>query len=385
VPFAVLSLGLILPLGPARGQSLSERIREVASTASGFTLREELEEGALQAGRRMTFPADLQEGADVLVVGFCDSSCSDLDLSILDPSGTEIGNDRLPDAQPVLILTPKVEGTHQIQVEMVSCSLEPCRFAVGIMERGPGEGGSGGEGMADRLNRFRSELLQEGFMEVGSPETGSLDQDQEIRFPVSLTAGLEYRVAGVCDNDCEDMDLALYDPSGDEVVSDILVNPLPLLSLAPAATGEYRLAVLLVSCSIEPCEFLVSTFVKGENVGPGGAPITGTLVLLETHQGTLEAGDEITEDGKATDRYTVRAEAGQTILADLRSPDFDTYLILDGPETRLEENDDWGDDTMHSHIEVVAPTTGLYSILVTTFLAEEMGEYTLQIAVVEGS
>jgi len=34
---------------------------------------------------------------------------------------------------------------------------------------------------------------------------------------------------------------------------------------------------------------------------------------------------------------------------------------------------------------LVAPASGIYSVLVTTFLAEESGEYTLQIAVVEGS
>jgi hypothetical protein len=381
----MLLLSLLLPHGPAQGQSLSRQMREFASTASGFTLREVLEEGALQAGRQMTFPAELVEGVDYMVVGFCDSSCTDMDLSIADPTGEEIGNDYLPDAQPVLIVTPEMGGMHQIQVEMVSCSSEPCRFAVGILEGELGEGEPVGEDMEDRLNRFRSELLQEGFTEVGDPEAGSLGQDQEIRFPISLTAGLEYRIAGVCDNDCDDMDLLLFDPSGQEVVSDILVDAVPFLSFAPTATGEYRMAVLMVDCRIEPCGFSVSTFVMGGGVGPGGVPIGGTLVLHETHEGTLEAGDEILEDGKSADRYTVRAEAGQTIIADLRSPDFDTYLILEGPGDTVEENDDWGDDTMHSHLELVAPASGVYSVLVTTFLAEESGEYTLQIAVVEGS
>ena len=69
---------------------------------------------------------------------------------------------------------------------------------------------------------------------------------------------------------------------------------------------------------------------------------------------------------------------------DVRSPEFDTYLILETPTGDQERNDDWADDTMHSHIELVAPVTGTYSVLVTSFAAGEIGPYTLQIAVVEG-
>ncbi|MGD8360933.1 MAG: peptidase, partial [Gemmatimonadota bacterium] len=62
-----------------------------------------------------------------------------------------------------------------------------------------------------------------------------------------------------------------------------------------------------------------------------------------------------------------------------------TYLILETPAGEQERNDDWGDDTMHSHIELVAPEAGTYSVLVTSFMADEVGEYTLQVAVVAGS
>jgi hypothetical protein len=378
-------LALLVPT-PTQGQSLAEKVREFASTASGYTLRAGMEEGALQESRQVTFPAELDEGVDYLVVGFCDTSCTNLDLSVLDPSGAEIGNDYLPDAQPVVLVRPGEGGVHQVLAEMVSCNAEPCRFVVGILEGEPGEGDPSGGDMLDRLNRFRWEILEDGFTEVGSPEAGNLGEDQEIRFPVSLTAGVDYRIAGVCDNDCDDLDLVLYDPSGLEVASDFFTDAVPLLSFTLANTVEgHRIAVIMVRCRIEPCGFLVSTFARGEGLGPGGVPIAGTPVLHETHQGSVEDGDEILEDGKSADRYTVRAEAGQTIIADLRSPDFDTYLTVEGPAGIREENDDWGDDTMHSHIEIVAPAAGVYSVVVTTFLAEERGEYTLQIALVEGS
>lgn len=384
--WGLMVCSLLATPGPGHAQSPRELIRAFAFTASGFELRADVQEGSLQAGGRVSLPTQLRAGVDYMVAGFCDSSCTNLDLSVLDPSGEEVGSDRLPDAQPVLILTPRVGGLHQIEVEMAGCSTEPCRYAVGVLEGGMREEPwPPGEDMHDRLNRFRSELLDAGFTEAGSSEAGSLGQDQEIRFPVSLTEGLEYRLAGVCDNDCGDLDLVLYDPSGEEIASDLLADAIPFLTVTPSATGVYRVAVIMVSCAVEPCGFTLSTFVSGEGIGPGGVPVAGRVVLKETHQGRLETGDEVLEEGEYFDRYTVAAEAGQTVIVDLRSPAFDTYLILDGPEGFREENDDWADDTMHSHIEMVAPADGEYSVLVTTFLAEEVGSYTLEIAVVEGS
>jgi len=320
-----------------------------------------------------------------MVVGFCDPACTDLDLSILDPVGEEVGNDYLPDPQPVLMLTPKISGTFQIQVEMVTCSAEPCEFAVGILEGEiPAELGLMGGDMEDRLNLFRSNLEGEGFTEVGSPEAGSLDADQEMRFPLALAASVEYRLAGVCDNDCDDLDLILYGPAGEEVASDLLVDAVPMLTLTPTSTGTYRLAVVMVGCRIGPCGFMVGIFAKGEGLGPVGVPVAGNVLLAETHQGNLEEGDDQMEEGEFYDEYSIQAQAGQTILLDLRSPDFDTFLILQAPGGDEEQNDDWEGDSMHSRIELVAPETGTYAVRVTSFIEGETGAYTLEVAVVEG-
>ena len=383
---ALLLLTVSLQPTLVAAQTPGQKIQEFVATASGYTLRPNPEEGSLQAGRQMAFPAELLVGGDYMVVGFCDDDCTDLDLAVLDPFGEEVESDYLPDSQPVLMVRPEVRGMYQIRVDMVSCAAEPCGFAVGILEGGiRGDPGSLGQDMEDRLSLFRVELTEEGFTEVGSPESGNLDEDQEIRFPVSLVEGLEYKLTGVCDNDCEDLDLVLLNPDEQEVASDLLSDAIPLVTVTPTSSGEYRIAVRMVTCTIEPCGFTVSTFARGGGLGPGGVAITGNIVLEETHQGTLEAGDERLREGEYFDQFSIRAESGQIIIVDLRSPDFDTYLILEGPGAEQERNDDWGDDTMHSHIELVAPDTGTYSVLVTTFLAEEVGEYTLQIAVVEGS
>jgi hypothetical protein len=383
---SALLLTLCIPPTALLAQTPLQKIQDFAATASGYTLRPDPEVGALQAGRQILFPVEMAVGADYMVVGFCDADCTDMDLAVLGPLGDELESDILPDAQPIVMVRPEVRGMFQIRVDMVGCDSEPCAFAVGILEGEMGEGlGPMGQNMEDRLNLFRSELTGEGFTEIGEPESGSLDQDQEIRFSLTLLEGLQYKLVGVCDNDCENLDLVLFGPGGEEVASDRLSDAIPLLTVTPTVGGEHRMAVQMTTCTIEPCGFIVSTFVTGGSFGPGGVAVTGNIVLEETHQGTLEAGDQRLREGEYYDEFSVQADSGQTIIVDLRSPEFDTYLIVETPAGEQERNDDWGDDTMHSHIEMVAPEAGTYSVLVTSFMADEVGEYTVQIAVVSGS
>lgn len=381
-----LALLTVLAPGPVNAQTPADLVRQFAETASGFTLRGDIEVGALPAGRQISFPLSLTGGQDYMMVGFCDNDCEDMDLVLLDGSGTELESDYLVDAQPVLVYTPGSSGVYNIRLDMVTCTIEPCNYAVGIFEGDLGnEFGLAGADMSERMEVFREEMSSQGYTEMGSPERGALNSDQEIRFPVRLLAGMDYQVLGVCDNDCEDMDLIIYDPSGQTVDSDVLTDAVPMLELTASVSGEYRIAALMITCTVEPCGYLVSTFVRGDGMAPGGIAVSGTIVSEATHRGALEPGDDQLREGEYFDEYTIQAEAGQRVIVDLRSPDFDTYLILEAPGGESERNDDYEGDTMHSHVEMVATRGGTFSILVTTFSAESIGDYTLQVAVVEGS
>ncbi len=386
-PLITLLLILLLsaPGGEAQGQTPTEQVQSFIQNTSGFTLMGNVESGSLRDDREILFPVQLSPGRGYMVVGFCDSDCTDLDLVLLDPSGVEVTSDILLDAAPLISFTAETSGRYQVKVVMVSCSVEPCGYAVGIME-GSGEGtpGLGGD-MDTRMRSFRTEYHTDGFAEAGQMETGALQEGQEIRFPVTLQEGLEYRVVGVCDNDCQDLDLILFDSRGAEVEADRLTDAIPILEFTPPSTGEYRVAASMVTCTIEPCAYQVAFFVRGEGVGPGGTIVSGSVVSDATHRGRLESGDPRLKEGEYFDEYQVEARAGQTIILDLRSDDFDTYLILEGPGDVSERNDDWEGETRHSHLEWVAGTSGTYSIVVTSFSSGATGGYTLRALVVEGS
>ncbi len=373
---------LLLPLSLS-AQTPSERVRAFAEERTGYTLVGNVETGSLNADREGLFPVELESGSRYVVVGFCDDDCGDLDLVLLDPSGTEVTSDVLADAEPVLSFTAEASGRYQIRIVMVDCSVGPCAYAVGVYAGGEGDLPELARDMEGRLARFRAEYESQGFTEMGEPKNGTLTTGQEIRFPLALRAGLEYRIVAACDNDCEDLDLLLFDATGKEATSDVLGDAIPVLQVTPDAAGEYRVAVLMVTCTAEPCGYEVLTFARGEGVGPGGAVVTGTVVSDVTHRGRLEAGDQKLREGEYYDEYTVEAQAGQTIIVDLRSDDFDTYLILEVQGGDSERNDDHGDEPRHSHIEMVAPATGTYSILVTSFSADETGGYVLRAMVTQ--
>ena len=125
-------------------------------------------------------------------------------------------------------------------------------------------------------------------------------------------------------------------------------------SFAPSATGSYALSIAV----------------------DGTDPPTGTeTVILDVTQ-QLESTD-IVNGGRYEDEYPVQLIRGVTYRVDLRSSRFDTFLEMSGPDLR-EQNDD-ADSLNHSALEVQAPATGEYRIVVTSYSAGETGTYDLDV------
>jgi hypothetical protein len=360
-----------------------DRVHDFLESASGFHLLGTINEGVLKSGQSMAIRATLFEGSDYMVVGYCDDACTNLDLTLFDPSGKEIQADRLPDSEPILTITAEVSGDYVIQVDTGECSVDGCEIAVGILGGSPEPGVSPGEDMAARLTLFGAELMSMGFTKFGDERRGSLNTDQTITVPFLLQEGWEYRMTGVCDRDCFDLDLVLLDPRGAEVASDVFEDALPILAHAPDTTGEHQVEVIMVACDVEPCAFRIATYAKEKDVVPGRTTFSGELVFLETHHGELDPGDERLPSGAYLDVFEVEAPPGQRIIVDRRSDDFDTLLRLLDPEGEGKESDIDGEDPGHSHIEIVTLKEGSYSIQVTSLSPESSGAYFLQIAVVE--
>ena len=97
---------------------------------------------------------------------------------------------------------------------------------------------------------------REGGVEMLSQQ-GNLDEGATVSIAVELTAGQRYVFEAKCDGDCTDLDLVLHDAADAEVVSDELLDALPLVEYTSGVGGGYRLDVRMVACSIEPCGYKV--------------------------------------------------------------------------------------------------------------------------------
>lgn len=92
--------------------------------------------------------------------------------------------------------------------------------------------------------------------------TGSLPDNETEMVQLDLDVGMEYQIMGACDEDCTDLDLTLYDGNGNVIDSDVLDDDVPVVSVAVARSGVFRLRVSMVSCSEEPCRYGIGVFGK---------------------------------------------------------------------------------------------------------------------------
>ena len=103
--------------------------------------------------------------------------------------------------------------------------------------------------------------------------------------------------------------------------------------------------------------------------------------VKETHRGRLEEGDSAhPQDGSYYDFYTFDTKEGFSIVIEMSSDDFDSYLLLNAPNgEQLAQNDDVSEDDLNARIAITAPTDGTYTVFANSRSDGETGGYTLSI------
>jgi hypothetical protein len=99
--------------------------------------------------------------------------------------------------------------------------------------------------------------------------------------------------------------------------------------------------------------------------------------------GELGLNDTQRRSGKYEDVYTLQGRRGDRVQLDLRSTDFDSYLVVTGPEGFTLSNDDaeGGGEALDSRLVLQLPADGAYRVSVTSFRPGETGGYRLAAAV----
>ncbi len=92
---------------------------------------------------------------------------------------------------------------------------------------------------------------------------GVLPASSMMMLELKLAAGESYFIAGVCDQDCGDLDLEIFDDvNGESVDEDVEDDDVPMLEFTAPRTGQYMLAVRMVKCEAQNCYFGLRIFRK---------------------------------------------------------------------------------------------------------------------------
>ena len=120
--------------------------------------------------------------------------------------------------------------------------------------------------------------------------------------------------------------LMVIAPSGDKKENDDFngSNTRSRLELALEETGTYRVVVTSYKKDEAGAYELR---IDASGAAGGGSPEPGVRV----ESGRLAAGDTTLRSGEYRDSYTFAGRRGQTVTVDLRSADFDPYLIVIDP------------------------------------------------------
>jgi hypothetical protein len=302
----------------------------------------------LNEGQTQSYPISLVRGRNYTIGGVCDNDCPDLDIKLMDPNGREVATDVLTDSVPLVQHQATMNGTYNVRVIMYDCNISPCSAGLTIM----GSGGGGGDSrpsqtvgqydqqVNNQLDTF--ERGQSGATRLFRSPIFRLNESATQDYPVTLIAGVPYKIAGVCDNDCPDLDIKLLDSRGNELASDSLTDSLPIVSYRPGQSGEYRVRVVMYDCNVAPCSAGLTVMATGPastNSGASGSSDFDQQVInqLNTMESNASGMSRLFRspifrlNEGATQDYPVAMRSGQSYMiggvCDNDCPDLDIKLL----------------------------------------------------------
>jgi hypothetical protein len=103
-------------------------------------------------------------------------------------------------------------------------------------------------------------MASQGFVPaVPQPFDGSLADDARQTFPITLMSG-DYRLVGVCDQDCGDLDLIVKAPDGTIISQDQASDPTPIVPITVPVAGQGFVEVVMYNCNVSPCFYTVMLY-----------------------------------------------------------------------------------------------------------------------------
>jgi hypothetical protein len=115
-----------------------------------------------------------------------------------------------------------------------------------------------------QINAVIAAARAAGFHLIVSNQRGQMfGAGSRVSFVVYLQQGARYRIDGRCDSDCRDLDMALLDSNGRELIADRDYDDIPGFSFTAPYTGGYVVTLELAHCRSYRCQ--VGAVVMGSS------------------------------------------------------------------------------------------------------------------------
>lgn len=116
-------------------------------------------------------------------------------------------------------------------------------------------------GLVDRLlTKADGVYALHDYAKAGWEKQGILRKGAEASFTLTLTGGKEYSLIGVCDADCENLDIYVTDDKGVEITRDVETDDYPVVYIKRGGAVTLNVRVVMVGCKDSPCEYGLKTF-----------------------------------------------------------------------------------------------------------------------------
>jgi hypothetical protein len=113
--------------------------------------------------------------------------------------------------------------------------------------------------VTQQLDTITGMMIANGLAKTHTYQIGSLRVGETKSFPVRLQPG-RYIIVASCDNDCQDVDLAVYDVSGRLISSDIQADDKPAVGVVVQSAGEASVVVRMHRCRTQVCWFGIGIY-----------------------------------------------------------------------------------------------------------------------------
>ncbi len=132
-------------------------------------------------------------------------------------------------------------------------------IAPDAQSQNPGE--SDDSGFIKQIEQQLQNIEQQsGHKMLRTPYIGKLSPKHYTERNLLINSRTPYAFVGVCDNDCRDLDLELYDENGNLIDKDFEDDDLPQVSVTADWTGTFKLKVLMENCAESYCYYGVGVF-----------------------------------------------------------------------------------------------------------------------------